>query len=261
MHITDKQIVQRRFSRTLETYNRQAFVQQQIASKLAGLLLNFNRKHFKRVLEIGCGTGFLTQKILSNSSVGEYMLNDLVDSAFKEVRQVTAGLNFGKYKFISGDAEATAFPNNIDAVFSSSSFQWFNNLESFISRMYGLLNSDGIIAFSTFGEDNFREIKTILNVGLNYKTLPEIVSFVKPGFDIIHTEEWWQQEQFQSPNTVLKHMKLTGVNGLKKSFFGKAKLLTFDAKYRQLFSNKDKSVNLTYHPIIIIAKKKQDERD
>lgn len=256
MHITDKQIVHRCFSRTLGTYNRQAFVQQQTASKLAGLLLNLNRKHFKRVLEIGCGTGFLTQKILSNSSVGEYMLNDLVDSAFKEVRHATAGFNFGRYKFIPGDAETTAFPNNLDAVFSSSSFQWFNDLESFISRMYGLLNSDGIIAFSTFGEDNFREIKTILNVGLNYKTLPEIISFVKPNFDIIHAEEWRQQEQFQCPNAVLKHMKLTGVNGLKRGSFGKAKLLTFDEKYRQLFSNKDKSVNLTYHPIIIIAQKK-----
>lgn len=256
MYITDKKIVRRRFGKSVETYNRHATVQQQIATKLAALLMNFNKKHFERALEIGCGTGLLTQKILSNYSVGEYMLNDLVDSAFKEVQQVTTGLNSGKFKFISGDAETTDFPGNIDAIFSSSSFQWFNNLESFISRMHGLLNSDGIIAFSTFGEDNFMEIKTILNVGLNYKTLAELISFLSPNFDIIHAEEWRQQEQFQCPNTVLKHMKLTGVNGLKKSFFGKEKLLTFNEKYCQLFSNKDKSVNLTYHPIIIIARKK-----
>ena len=256
MTVTDKKIIEKRFSKSIESYNKQAVVQKQIVDKLSNLLLKSNITNFKRTLEIGCGTGFLTKKILNNYSVKDYILNDLVCSVQSEIQQIASNLDFNNYRFISGDAETTVFPENLDAVFSSSSFQWFNNLKFFISRMYKLLNNNGIIAFSTFGKDNYKEIKSILNVGLNYKTLDELKSMITPDFEIIHSEEWKQQEQFISPNDVLRHMKLTGVNGLKNSFFSKEKLMSFNKKYNELFSNKDKTVNLTYHPIIIIAKKK-----
>ena len=60
MYITDKQILKTRFNRNFESYNQQAIVQQQIASKLVALLLKFGQTRFERLLEIGCGTGFIT---------------------------------------------------------------------------------------------------------------------------------------------------------------------------------------------------------
>ncbi len=253
---TNKKIVQRQFCKNFATYNNEAVVQYQIASKLARLLMINRKIHYNRVLEIGCGTGFLTQEILNKFSVGEYILNDLVESVYSEIRQIISAYDYCKCKFIHGDAESINLPINIDAVISSSSFQWFNNIDLFISKMNKLLKSAGILAFSTFGEDNFKEIKTILDVGLDYNSLSELKRIVSKDFEIIHAEEWIQKEHFINPKAVLKHMKLTGVNGLNKDFFGKETYRMFNDKYKQLYSNKNKSVNLTYHPIIIIAKKK-----
>ncbi|OQY04143.1 MAG: malonyl-[acyl-carrier protein] O-methyltransferase BioC [Bacteroidetes bacterium 4572_117] len=256
---TDKKTIQNRFNNSVKTYNYQAVVQKQIASKLANLISINAITDFNQLLEIGCGTGFLTKQMLNNSYVKEYFLNDLADSVLKEVQHITNNFNFTNFNFISGDAEKTTFPKNIDAIISSSSFQWFNDLEAFILQAQNLLNDNGLLAFSTFGADNFKEIKTTLNVGLHYKTLQELINTLKPNFNILHAEEWRQKEKFKNPNEVLRHIKLTGVNGFKKTFFGKEKLFEFNKKYRQLFSNNGGSVYLTYHPIIIIAKKKSEK--
>ncbi len=46
-------------------------------------------------------------------------------------------------------------------------------------------------------------------------------------------------------------MKQTGVNGIRKSYFGKKQLNDFTEAYQQQFSNDSGSVILTYNPIII----------
>ena len=256
MQTTDKEIIQNRFAGNFESYNRLAIVQRQVAARLGCLIQKTKKQDFNRILEIGCGTGFLTQEILSNYSVKEYVLNDLADSAFNEVQKYTGNLNYGDFNFISGDAEETIFPDQLDAVFSASSIQWFQNIERFLKKMHALLNKNGIIAISTFGKNNFKEIKTTLNVGLKYKSLSELCNLISPDYTIIHAEEWTQEESFQGPHEVLKHMKLTGVNGVSKNPFTKGTLQQFDEKYRNLYSDKDKCVLLSFHPIIIIAKKK-----
>lgn len=261
MQHTDKQIIKRCFSRNTETYKRQAVVQQQVASKLADLTVVFNRVHFKRVLEIGCGTGFLTSEILSRYSADEYYLNDIADTVLTEIELLASGMHFNKYRFISGDAETISLPKNNDAIFSSSCFQWFNHFESFVPKAWHLLSPKGILAFSTFGRENYNEIKAVSGVGLEYLSMVKLIELLRPSFNIVHAEQWVQKEYFPGPLEVLKHMKLSGVNGLKKGYFGKAELLDFQEKYRALFSNSDEMVSLTYHPILILAQKKNHDND
>lgn len=256
MQHTDKQIVKRCFSRNTETYKCQAVVQQQVASKLADLIAVFNRTHFNQALEIGCGTGFLTCEILSRYSTDKYYLNDIADIVLAEIELLASDMHFNKYRFISGDAETIPLPGNNDAIFSSSCFQWFNHFESFVPKAWHLLNPNGILAFSTFGMENYREIKMVSGVGLEYISMDKLIELLNPYFDIVHAEQWVQKEYFPDPFEVLKHMKLSGVNGLKKGYFGKAELLDFQEKYRALFSNGDQSMSLTYHPILILAQKK-----
>lgn len=256
MQITDKQIVKRCFGRNIETYNNHAVIQQQIASRLTDLLLDNGINQFERVLEVGCGTGFLTREVLRDFSVKEFWINDLVDSVEEEIKDVVSGFGFENYQFIPGDAEVIPLPEKIDAVLTSSCVQWFHHFEGFVSKVSDALLQNGIMAFSTFGEENYKEIKTILNIGLEYKTLAEYEKIISRQFEVIHAEEWVRQELFSCPASVLKHMKQTGVNGLNNSYFGKEQLRKFDESYRQLFTQADGSVCLTYHPIIVIAKKK-----
>lgn len=253
---TDKEIVKRRFGNKLSSYHQEARVQKQIASKLAGLFFEMHNASINRALEIGCGTGFLTKQILTKTTVNELFLNDISDKAIVETEKVLTKLNFTNYQSIIADAESTSFPKNIDVVFSSSCFHWFNELDKFFKNIHDILHDDGYLVFSSYGEDNFNEIKKTMHIGLTYHTLQKQINLLSPNFEILHAEEWREQVPFANPKEVLKHIKQTGVNALQKEFLGKEKLQTFIENYMRHFSNADMSVYLTYHPIIFIAKKK-----
>lgn len=256
MNCTDKQLVKNCFNKNFETYHEKAVVQQEIALKLTKMLGNLGVKSINNALEIGCGTGFLTQRMLTDIGVSHYYLNDLAEVAYSEN---VAILNAGKeqeFVYVPGDAEKISLPKKMDAVVSTSTIQWFNELPRFFEKVSMALDKEGIFAFSTFGPHNFKEIKEVSNIGLSYKSLYELEQLLNPSFDILEVKEWLVTKEFSSPIEVLRHMKLTGVTGLKKSFFGKEKLQAFINTYQKCFSNEDQSVNLTYNPIIIIAKKK-----
>ena len=72
---------------------------------------------------------------------------------------------------------------------------------------------------------------------------------------MLHAREWLDEREFDTPLEVLKHMKQTGVNGLRKPFLGKEWFRSFEEKYYGLHATNNK-VRLTYNPITIIAKKR-----
>jgi len=254
--MTDKNNIEKCFEKGSKTYNSKAIIQKKIAAKLAHLLLQNGLHTIERLLEIGCGTGFLTEQILKNFSINEYFINDLVDKSISDIKAITSNHKQPIYDYIKGDAETISFPKELNAIISTSTFQWFNYLEEFILKIKSQLSANGTLAFSTFGPNNYKEIKATLNVGLEYKSQKNLKQILEPNFEIIHTEEWTEQKEFTSPVEVLKHMKFTGVNGLKTSFFGKERLTKFNSDYSKLFSTIHGTVLLTYNPIIIIAKLK-----
>ena len=256
MNYTDKQLVKKCFNKNFETYHQKAIVQQEIALELAELLVELDINSMENVLEVGCGTGFLTGQIVSKIKVSHYFLNDLADVAYKENVALVNGHGTNNFIRFPGDAEKINFPTGLDGVVSTSTIQWFNQLDAFFKKVHGSLNQEGVFAFSTFGTHNFKEIKSVSNIGLNYTSLHEIKKMLRPSFDILYDKEWELTKKFSNPIEVLRHMKLTGVTGVSKSFFGKEKMQAFIKDYQGHFSNADCSVNLTYNPIIIIAKKK-----
>ncbi|MBX2844279.1 MAG: malonyl-ACP O-methyltransferase BioC [Flammeovirgaceae bacterium] len=252
----EKQIVKNRFGKSTDTYHQQAKVQKKVAEKLVHLCLQLSTNKITRLLEIGCGTGFLTQKILSEFTIKEYFINDMVDPEIMLETQIKSQLSYKTVQFYPGDAESIALPTNLDTIVSASCFQWFNNLERFFSKITPLINATGILAFSTYGPENFREIKHILGTGLPYQSIEKIICLLKNDFEIFHSEEWQDALKFETPIEVLKNIKSTGVNGISNKYMGKEKLQNFHSEYLKLYANQDDTVSLTYHPIIIIARKK-----
>src|SRR5690606_5293290 len=152
------------------------------------------------------------------------------------------------YEFIAGDAEKIQIPSNLDAVVSSSTFQWFHDLPSFFVKTYESLQKNGTLAFSTFGPNNFIEVRKITGHGLRYLTLAQLKALLQPYFTIEYAQEWTEKIMFDSPMEVLKHIQATGVNSTNNEFFGKEHLQNFVKTYNRMY-NENFQVHLTYHPI------------
>lgn len=251
----DKSLVKKQFNSGLKSYAHQASVQKLIAQRLIQELCLLTQQPQSRIFEIGSGTGFLTQNIIEKLSFDELIVNDIAATSQVKINELE--VKFGKeIPFIEGDAEEITFPEQLDTLISGSTIQWFKDISAFFTKVNKSLKPDGLFAFSTFGCQNFKEIKTLTGVGLDYLCLSDLCNLLSKEFNILLSTEWIEEKEFESPLEVLRHMKQTGVNGVQKNTFGRKQLSEFSLSYKALFANYNQGVTLTYNPIIIIAQKK-----
>ena len=254
MVLPNKDIVGKRFFKKKETYRTEAQVQKRVSKELLKTIISHSA-HYTSLLEVGCGVGFLTKKLLKNTQINTYYANDISYQIEQDIQNIAKQFSHKSFNFLPGDAESIDFPEQLQAIVSSSTIQWFHDIPSFIVKAYNSIEKGGLFAFSTFGPQNYSEIKNITGLGLRYLTLAQLIALLKPYFSIQYSKEWTEQLHFDSPQKVLKHIQATGVNSTNQEYFGKEQLQHFYRKYQQLYSV-NSQVHLTYHPIIIIAQKK-----
>jgi malonyl-ACP O-methyltransferase BioC len=250
----NKQRVRNSFAKSVYSYSQHAVVQASMADDLVCHLRRWHPICFDRVLEIGCGTGLLTDKLLKSFQINTLYVNDLVE----ECRQMIAGLvkqyPESMFDFIGGDIEKlSGLPKQLDLIISNATVQWLTDLPAFFPKMKTLLKPGGLLVFSTFGPENLREIRHLTGVSLSYSAYKELQSLLKQHFQIIWCEEIPITLNFSSPRAVLRHLRLTGVNGVSRRHWTKTRLQKFEQQYWETFSMRNQ-IPLTYHPILCIVK-------
>lgn len=271
----DKLLLQQRFSRNLKTYDTLAVVQRAIADRLGDRIAQAGiAQTVRRGIEIGAGTGFLTRHLVRLFPTAEWTANDLVPES--------RGYLPASVRFAAGDGEAFDFGTAAcDLIASASTVQWFDDLPAFIARAARGLRPGGTLAFSTFGPENFREMSAATGRGVIYHPLDELrSSLIANGLHPVITEEWIERQYYPTPIDVLRHLHLTGVNAVAAERWTHSRLRRFETEYRSACTvptaNADgaavdaanalstaknerkkgeECVTLTFHPIIIVARK------
>ena len=82
----NKDLIKKRFSRKLESYNENAKVQKQMCEKLLSYIPK-DRK-YENILEIGCGTGLLTKLATDNLEYCSYIANDIVPTCEEYIKKI-----------------------------------------------------------------------------------------------------------------------------------------------------------------------------
>lgn len=239
----NKDLIKKRFSRKLKSYNDNARIQKQMAENLIKLLDSFN---FSSVLEIGCGTGLLTNIVNEKIKYKKYTAIDIVPECKSYIEMVNP-----KIEFISSDIEI--YIENLqtyDLIISNASLQWVENLPEFIEKLILKLNPNGVLLFSTFGKENFREIYFILGKALIYFSKSELEKLLEKYLPQI--EEEVRVMAFKTPKDVLKHIQNTGVNAISTEVWTKKDLLNFEKEYNSFCTNHP---TLTYNPIYVKIQK------
>lgn len=245
----NKKNVQQRFAKAKDSYADQAIAQQLICNKLVHLMQKFTPCRFERVFEIGCGSGNLTRLLLEKMQIQHYVVNDL----YPEVKEFFDD----EVNYCLGDIEAIEIPKLFNLVCSSSALQWVQHLDILLKKVNQSLANDGWFCFSTFGQKNLLEIKTLTGQGLTYYTAHELKELLtQQNFEVLYCEEKIVKLKFEAPLHILKHLKETGVTATQSSFrWTKSTLSKFYRDYEQFVDEKQQYC-LTYHPIYIIAWRK-----
>lgn len=232
----DKALVKKRFSRNLKTYKDNSVVQNKMADKLVEMI----RFQPKKILELGCGSGLLTEKLIKKFNTTTYDAIDIVEDCEKYIKEISSNINF-----YHSDIETFNFQDKYDLIISNAVFQWVEDLPLFIKGLKKCLNPNGILLFSTFGTDNLLEISKLTGESLKYIAIQELNS-------LLHPQEIYEDKislNFDTPKDVLKHLKYTGVNAISNNHWTKSDLKNFENGYHKLCPN---NITLTYNPIYIL---------
>ena len=109
----------------------------------------------ERILDIGCGTGHLTQEI---ANCGAEVLG--VDSA--ETMILQARQNYPDLQFAVMDAIKLEFTEEFDAVFSNAVLHWIKQPEKVIAGVWKSLKPGGRFVAEFGGKGNINSIQTAL---------------------------------------------------------------------------------------------------
>ena len=90
---------------------------------------------------------------------------------------------------------------------------------------------------------------------LPYRSLAELTKVLSTEYQIVYSREEKLKLSFTSPLEVLKHLKETGVTGIRQQSWTRGELNDFCRRYNELYAAPDGTVPLTYHPIYMICKK------
>ncbi|MGB9731540.1 malonyl-ACP O-methyltransferase BioC [Calditerrivibrio nitroreducens] len=234
------------FHKIAPFYDQNALIQKKMAESLMELVEKNVGCKFDDVLEVGCGTGLFTRLIQKKINYKRLFLNDLHNFISFE----------GGYDFLEGDIEEINLPYKFDIIFSNATFQWVKDFKRLIQKLHQCLKPQGYLCFTTFGEENLKEVKAVTGVGLNYLTFNEYLDLLGRYFNIITYYQTKESLYFQTPWDVLKHMKLTGVNSVAKVQWTKRNFVTFCELYEQFKT--EKGYLLTYHPFYFIVSKNKE---
>lgn len=251
----NKEEVKSRFRRSMGSYDANAKIQKMVVGQLAKILsanLDYDPEH---ILEIGCGTGFLTTELKERFPNAVLSVNDLVEEMCNETASHNGVLSSD---ILSGDIEEITLPRQYDLIVSASTFQWLNDPGQVFRKLFLHLKSDGLLVFSTFGKYNLREIRLTTGGGLNYRSQEEIMELLAPYFRVEQIMEEFRLMEFSSPLDILQHLKKTGVNvSGDPSVWTKGRVESFINEYNNRFALDDK-VTLTYHPLYLVCRKKTE---
>lgn len=243
MQINPK-LIKTQFEKSLDTYNQNAIVQKLMAERLVAEICKIQTE-FDNILELGSGTGLLTEEINNNIKFKNYFANDLVEKSKNYVKKIVPNASF-----YCGNAQKIKPSQKMDLIISNAMFQWFKNINT--DNYKNMFNKDGILAFSTFSPENFKEIRELTGLSLDYKTKDELNEIFEKDFEILYQTEFIHTMNFKTPLELLAHIKNTGVNSLTTKHWTFKEVKEFCDNYSQKFPQ----ITLTYAPIIFICRKK-----
>jgi malonyl-CoA O-methyltransferase len=162
-----KRAVSRSFGASAATYDEHAFLQREVGGRLFERL-QYIKLTPRRVLDIGSGTGYATQRLREHYQNAELIALDIAPAMLHYAREKAGSPSLFKRLlgtaarpgYLCADAESLPLAGeSIDLVMSNLTLQWCDP-ERVAKETSRVLTPRGLFMFTTFGPDTLKELRS-----------------------------------------------------------------------------------------------------
>ncbi|MCK9619309.1 MAG: malonyl-ACP O-methyltransferase BioC [Methylobacter sp.] len=235
----DKAKIRQSFAAASVTYDGVAALQRTVGKELLDIIAAGSLTG--TLLELGCGTGFLTSGLLKSGR--PIVALDIALPMLQVTRTKLAGTPHVFY--VCADAEQLPLNGQIaDSVFSNLALQWCTNLEAVFTDIKRVLKPGGRLVFSTFGPQTLQELKSAWAEVDGYNHVNEfyseqqLIRFLQlAGYTEIKIETKLYISSYGSVLDLMKELKQIGAHnviaGRNKSITTKTQMQRMIAAYQK----------------------------
>ena len=253
-----------RFSASALTYDRSAVVQKAVARRVAELVAELPAP--RRTLEIGCGTGFLTEKLLEVLPEVRIHALDISEGMIRK-----AQLRLGpveRVTWIVADARRFEGDGAYELVASSSCLHWIFPIEDAFRALGPRLAPGGYLVFGLMLDGTLAELQASRRRVAAGKpgraALPAtedvLTALGRTGFRLLRSEQNAWQVEYPSVQNFLRAVHDQGVTGgnvsrENSSVLNRGELKRLAVDYVACNRSAGGGVMATYHVLYAVAQK------
>lgn len=145
-----------RFGAAAGRYETHAPVQRIAAERLASDIALLPLPARPRILEIGCGTGLLTQALARRLGPADWTVTDISPAMLAAAQRGPALPGSARYQLLDGEHPGL-LAGSCDLICSSLAVQWFADLNAGLGRLAAMLAPGGHLAVATLAAGTFEE--------------------------------------------------------------------------------------------------------
>lgn len=237
MAIRKNQVVDR-FNQGAATYDTAATIQRVIAERLASQLAGIQAD---TVLEIGCGTGLLSQHLSVLFPEASLLLTDIAEKMVEQCKQ-----RFPHHPNITTapmDGENLKVNQQFDLIVSSMALQWFVNLKQGMTNIFQQLTPRGRFIFALPGSRSLQEWHALcqaFHLPIATPLFPSL-STLKSISPDLKIEAITYQQDYPTAYLFLHSLKQLGSRATHADY----KILNA-GKLRQALRESEKQITITY---------------
>jgi malonyl-CoA O-methyltransferase len=214
--MADQDSIAKHFSKGSEVYEQEASLQREIAHEL------FTKIKVKRIpeyiLDVGCGTGFLTSLLMGAFPKARI---EAIDLSGDMVRKAQVLIGSPQITWLKGDAADYEFGRTYDVVASSSAIQWIYPQKMLFGHLFHVVNPGGKLYFSLMLRGTLKELHELRHKVAPHKPLraelasaADIGGYLKAtGFSVSRLEEKIYRREYASAADFLWRIKEQGFTG------------------------------------------------